>query len=106
MSRTKEPSMRHRLKAVSSIALVAALAVTAAACGSSSKKASDTNSDSGGSVKAADCPVQALTSYDASKGRIKVPLWYSLTGESKNALTEMAASYNKSQNKVTVQPQL
>lgn len=97
--------MRRPLKAVSSIALVAVLAVTAAACGSSSKKAS-TKTDTGGSVTAADCPVQALTNYDASKGRIKVPLWYSLTGESKNALTEMAASYNKSQTKVTVQPQL
>ncbi len=82
--------MRRPLKAVSSVALVAALAVTAAACGSSSKKAS-TNTDSGGSVTAADCPVQALTNYDASKGRINVPIWYSLTGESKNALTEMAA---------------
>ena len=77
--------MRRPLKAVSSIALVAVLAVTAAACGSSSKKAS-TNTDTGGSVTAADCPVQALTNYDASKGRIKVPLWYSLDrGEQESA---------------------
>lgn len=96
--------MRRHLRSAASVALVAVLGVAGAACGSSSK--SSTGSKSSGAADAAECPVDALTNYDASKGKIKVPLWFSLTGKSKDALEQIAKEYNASQSKVEVEPQV
>lgn len=85
--------------------MVASLGLVGAACGGSSSSSSEPGGKSS-EVNVADCPVDALTNYDASKGRIKVPLWFSLTGKSRTALEEIAKSYNASQSKVEVQPQV
>ncbi len=94
--------MRSHVRPVASAALVALLMVVGAACGGSSGSSAPDSV----SADASNCPVDALTNYDAAKGRIKVPLWFSLTGKSKDALVSIAKAYNASQSKVEVQPEV
>lgn len=98
--------MRRHLRSAASVTLVALLGVAGAACGSSSDSSGPSGSKQSTTVDAADCPVDALTNYDASQGKIKVPLWFSLTGKSKEALEKIAQEYNASQSKVEVDPQI
>lgn len=75
-------------------ALLTALALTAAACGGSND-----NADEGASPDLPTCPVEALSQASAP---VEVVLWHFLSGETENALEQLAAEYNASQTTVRV----
>lgn len=77
------------------LALLAAMALFAAACGGDS----DDSANGGGDVDAADCPVGALADAD---GPVELVIWETLVGEPERAMNQLVAEYNDSQDAVVV----
>jgi sn-glycerol 3-phosphate transport system substrate-binding protein len=76
-------------------AVLLAVATLAAACGS----ADDTSSGGGSSGESSLCDPSAL---ESASGPIEIDMWYGFVGLAGQALEDMAADYNASQDKVTI----
>lgn len=72
------------------LALLAASALVATACGSS---------NSGGGSASGDCPVGALAN---ASGPVELVMWETFTGQPLRTMQQLVEEYNASQNKVTV----
>lgn len=88
--------MTSRWRLVRVAALVAAIGLLGAACGSEEEGSG--GSDGGGSSKG-DCPVGALANVTEP---VRLDMWYGFVGLPSEALETMAAKYNDSQDKVIV----
>lgn len=100
MSTARFRSRRRRMPA---LLLATLLAVTSAACARSENSGNgggdERSDDNGDGVALPECPVDAL---DAAEGVVEIDLWHALAAESRNALEEIAADFNESQDEVKV----
>ncbi len=95
---------RHRRSRLLALLLAALLATSSAACArSEGSGAGGGNGGNGGGdgddVTLPECPVDAL---DAAEGVVEIDLWHALAAVSREALEEIAADFNASQEKVKV----
>lgn len=92
---------RRRLRSTA-LLLAALLAVASAGCARSETSGNEGATGAGDGPAASnlpDCPLEAL---DAAEGTVEIDLWYALAAEPRNALEEIAAAFNESQDKVKV----
>jgi sn-glycerol 3-phosphate transport system substrate-binding protein len=89
-----------RIRLGAAAAALASLALLAAACGGDDGGGSASDDSTGGAaVELPECPVDALESATAP---VEITLWHAQVAQSGEAIDELAAAYNASQDQVVV----
>ena len=92
---------RHLGKRAGALAVAATLLLTAGACGGGDEagEASGDGEQVGVARQLPPCPVEALEQAD---GKVEVVVWHFLQARTRDALEQLAADFNASQDKVVV----
>jgi sn-glycerol 3-phosphate transport system substrate-binding protein len=99
--RTRPPSSRPRRRLALGLLTVAAL--VAAACSDPPTSGGDSAQTDGGDDGGADLPECPLEALDEVDGPVEATLWYGgLNGAAKNAMDDIAAAFNASQDDVVL----